>query len=101
VATGHRGGGQDATQLGAQEALSLPDGDAALQQEGTNLINDASVLTDQPLTHTVQRLQVELIGGLCCLELHRRPLHRLGDRLRIPEVVLLPLRIRANILRRH
>jgi hypothetical protein len=58
-------------------------------------------LADQSLAHTVQRLQVKLIGGLRCNELHRWPLHRLGDRLCITEVVLLPLRIRADILRRH
>ena len=39
--------------------------------------------------HPVQRLQVELIGGLCRHKLHRRPLHRLGDRLRITKIVLL------------
>jgi len=36
-----------------------------------------------------QRLQVELIGGLRRHELHRSPLHRLGDRLRVAEVVFL------------
>jgi hypothetical protein len=41
----------------------LADGDAALQQEGSNLVDDASALTNQPLTDTVQGLQVELIGG--------------------------------------
>ena len=49
----------------------------------------------------MQRLQVELIGGLRRHELHRRPLHRLGDRLRIAEVVLLSLRIGPDVLRRH
>jgi hypothetical protein len=34
-------------------------------------------------------------------ELHRWTLHRLGDCLGIAEVILLPLRVRANILRRH
>src|SRR6266702_1902953 len=48
-----------------------------------------------------QRLSVELIGGLGRHELHRWPLHRLGDRLRVAEVVLLSLRIRANVLRWH
>src|SRR5262249_15609443 len=32
---------------------------------------------------------------------HRRPLYGLGDRLRVAEVVLLPLGIGANVLRRH
>jgi len=33
-------------QLGAQEALSLSQGDATLQQKGANLIDDASALTN-------------------------------------------------------
>jgi hypothetical protein len=38
-----------------------------------------------PLSHPVHCLQVELIGGLGGDELHRWPLHRLGDRLGIAE----------------
>jgi hypothetical protein len=34
-------------------------------------------------------LQVKLVGSLGRNELHGRALHRLGDRLRIAEVVLL------------
>ncbi len=93
--------GQDARQLGTQEPLSLPHRNAALQQEGADLIDDAGALADQSLTHPVQCLQVELIGGLRRHELHRRTLHRLGDRLRIAEVVLLSLRIGPHVLRRH
>jgi hypothetical protein len=37
----------------------------------------------------MQRLQVELIGGLGGDEFHGRTLHRLGDRLRIAEIVFL------------
>jgi hypothetical protein len=33
---------------------------AALQQESTNLIDDAGALAGQPVPHLVQRLQVEL-----------------------------------------
>src|SRR5580704_6205477 len=93
--------GENAWQLSAQEAQSLPNSNAALQQEGVDLIDDAGTLTNQTLPHAVQRLQVELLSGLGRDELHRRPLHRLGDRLGIAEVVLLSLRIRAHILRRH
>ena len=75
--------------------------DAALQQKRADLIGDAGALADQPLSHAVQRLQVELIRGLCRHPLHRRPLHRLGDRLRVAEVVLLSLRIGPDVLRRH
>jgi hypothetical protein len=40
----------------------LPYRDSALQQEGADLIDDARALTDKPLAHPVQRLQVELVG---------------------------------------
>jgi len=53
-------------------------GNAALQQKGADLIGDAGALTDQPLPHLVERLQVELLGGLGRNELHvrmRRPRH--------------------------
>lgn len=49
----------------------------------------------------MQRLQVELVGRLRRYKLHGWALHRLGDRLRITKVVLLPLRIGPHILRRH
>ena len=65
------------------------------------MIDDAGALADQPLPYPMQRLQVQLIGGLRRHELHRRPLHRLGDRLGIAEVILLSLGIGTNILRRH
>jgi len=95
------GRGQDVRQSGTQKALPLPHGNPALQQEGTNLIDDAGALADQSFAHAMERLQVELIGSLRRYELHRRPLHRLGDRLCIAEVVLLTLRIRTHVLRRH
>ncbi len=81
--------------------MSLPNRNAALQQEGANLIDDAGALADQPLTYAMQCLQVELIRGLRGHELHRRPLHRLGNRLSVTEVILLSLRIRPHVLRRH
>jgi hypothetical protein len=43
------------------------------------MIDDAGALTDQPLSYPAERLQVELLGGLRCDELHRRALHRLGE----------------------
>ena len=79
----------------------MPHRDAALQQKGADLIDDAGALADHSLAHTVQRLQVELVGGLRCDELHGRTLYRLGDGFRIAKVVLLSLRVRPNILRRH
>jgi hypothetical protein len=48
-------------QRGAQEADALANGDTAFQHDGAELIDDAGTLADQPLTHPVQRLQVELV----------------------------------------
>jgi hypothetical protein len=85
----------------APEALPLPHCYAALQQEGTDLVDDAGAVADQSLAHPMQRLQVELFGRLGRDELHGWPLYGFGDSLRVAEVVLLPLRIWAHILRRH
>src|SRR5499427_369106 len=62
-------------------------------RKGADLIDDAGALADQPLTHPVQRLQIELLRRLRRDEFHRRALHRLGDRFRVAKVVLLALRI--------
>ena len=80
---------------------SLAHRNAALQQEGANLIDDAGALADQPLAHAVNGLQVELIAGLGGDEPHRRTLHRFGDRLRIAEVILLSFAVRTDVFRRH
>ena len=49
----------------------------------------------------MQRLQIELLGGLGRHELHGRTLHRLSDRFRVAIIILFALAIRAHILRRH
>jgi hypothetical protein len=49
----------------------------------------------------VQRLQIELLGGLGGNEAHGRALHGFGDRLRIAEVVLVALQVRSDIAGRH
>ena len=90
-----------ARQLGPQEMQPLPHRDAALQQECADLIDDAGALADQSLTHPMQRLQIELVGGLGRDKLHRRTLHRFSDRFRIALVILFALGIRAYVLRRH
>src|ERR1700732_1885403 len=74
---------EDTRQLGPQGTQALPHGDAPLQQERTDLIDDAGTLTGQSLAHAVQRLQVELVGGLGRDELHGRALDSLGDGFRI------------------
>ncbi len=45
-------------QLGPQGMQALPYGDAPLQQERTDLIDDAGTLTDQSIADAVQRLKV-------------------------------------------
>ena len=59
---------------------SLPHRYPALQQESADLIDNAGALTDQSLAHPMQRLQVELVGGLRCNKFHRRALHCLDGR---------------------
>src|SRR6202051_4109005 len=49
----------------------------------------------------MQRLQIQLLRGLCRHELHRRALHGFGNRFGIIEVVLLSLAIGADIFGRH
>jgi hypothetical protein len=63
-----------------KRCLPLPHCDAALQQEGANLIDDTSASADQPFTHAMCRLQVELIDSLRRHKLHRWTLHRFSDR---------------------
>jgi hypothetical protein len=77
----------------ARKTYSLTHGNAALEQEGADLIDYAGALADQPLPYLMQCLQVQLIGGLGRDDLHRGPLHRFGDCLRITEVILLALGI--------
>jgi hypothetical protein len=79
----------------------LPHCDAALQQKGADLIDDAGTLPDQSFAHAMQRLQVELLGALGRHELHRRALHRFSNRLGVAIVVLFTLAIRAYVFRRH
>jgi len=95
------GQGERARQLGAQCPPALADGDAALEQEGADLVDDAGALRHQPLAHAVQRLQVELRGRLQRHVSDGWPCHRLGDRLRVVEVVLLLAAERAHILGGH
>ena len=81
--------GQNDRQFSAQETRPLAHCNPALQQKGTDLIDDAGALADQPLAHPMQRLQIELVGRLGGDEFHRRALHRLGNRLRVAEIGFL------------
>jgi hypothetical protein len=73
--------GEDAGQLGPEEAQALAESDATFQHERTGLIDDAGALRDEPLAHPIQRLQIQLISRLRRHELHCWPLYGLGNRL--------------------
>jgi hypothetical protein len=80
---------------------SLSHRDAALQQEGADLVDNAGTLTDQSLAHPMQGLEIKLVRRLGRDELHGRALHRLGDRFGIAIVVLFTFGIRPHVFRRH
>src|SRR5215472_9936835 len=73
--------GKDARQFGAQKAQPLAHLNSALQQEGTNLVDNAGALPDQPFAHPMQRLQVKLIRRLGACPAAARP--ALGKGLRV------------------
>jgi hypothetical protein len=85
----------------AQEAQPLAYGDAALEQEGPDLIDDGGALADQTRTHPMQRLQVELVDTLGGDKAHGGTLHSLGHSLSVAEVVLLALEEGLHELPRH
>jgi hypothetical protein len=65
----------------------LPHRDAALQQEGADLIDDAGALAHQLLARPMQRLQIELLGGL-----GRDELVGAVSRLKRSTTIALPIR---------
>jgi hypothetical protein len=69
----------------------LSNGNSALEQKTTNLVDDRGSLHDKPAANPMDCLQVELFGAFQGHEPHRRSLDRLGDGFRVPVVVLLPL----------
>jgi hypothetical protein len=91
--------GEDVRKRMAQEAQALADGDAALEQNGSDL--DSGALADQTRTHSMQRLQVELVDTLCGNKTHGGPLRCLSHGFGITEVVLLALEEGLHELRRH
>ena len=73
-----------------QEPQALPHGDAAIEEKVADLIDDARALANQPLPHPMERLEVELIGGLRSPQTSSSVrLHRFGDCLSVAEVILL------------
>ena len=61
------------------------------------LIDHCGPLTDQARPDAVQRLQIQLFVGLGWNKACRRPLHGLGHRKSISEIIFLPLPKRLRI----
>ena len=62
--------------------MSLSHSNTVLQKEAAKLIDYSCPITNKARTHAMQRLQIELLRRLGRHELHRRPLHGFGNRLR-------------------
>jgi hypothetical protein len=75
------------------------DGDPTFQQKSPDLVDHTGAARNQPIPHSMQCLQIELILGLDGHESHRRPLHGLCDCFGILIVVLVRLYKRAYKLR--
>src|ERR1700683_5571585 len=93
--------GENNWHLGAQRPKSLAHRDAALEQKGADLVDHAGALANQSFTYSMKPLKIELFNRFDGDKLHSRTQHRLGNRFRITEVVLLPFRIRPDIPGRH
>ena len=70
-------------------------------RKGADLVHRGCALANETGAHAVQALKIELLGRLCRHEPHRWPLHGFGDRLGIPEIVLVALEESLHIFRWH
>src|SRR5277367_4058322 len=75
----------------AQLGRALREHQAALQQEGTQLVDHRRSSCDQAVAHTMQRLQIELVICLDRDETHVLSIDSLRDSFCIKEVVLVGL----------
>ena len=75
------------------------EGDAAIEQEAADLIDQRRAAMHQAVPHPMHRLQVELLLRLDGDEAHVLLGHGFGDRLGIDEVVLVRLAIGLHELR--
>lgn len=93
--------GQENSEVRFQLAPSLGHNDAVFRQKGAQLADQRRRLSHQPVAGAMRALRVELRLVLQRHEPHDRPCCELGDRFRVPIVVLLRLDVRAHILGRH
>ena len=75
--------------------------DAELRQMGPQRVDQHRPLPDQQLPCPMHRQNRLLLGRLHRDEPHRRPAHRLANRLGIRRVVLVALDVGLDVLRRH
>jgi hypothetical protein len=72
--------------------------DTPLHEEAPDLVDHCGAPANKARAHAVERQQIALLRGLDGNEVHRRPLHRLRDRLSIAIVVLVALEERLHVL---
>jgi hypothetical protein len=73
----------------AQEAMSLAHSNAMLQEKAAKLIDHGCPIADQPRTHPMQRLQVQLVVSLYRNAACQRALYSLRNGVGVPEVSLV------------
>ena len=66
--------------------MSLAHRNAVLEEKAAKLVDHCCPIADQPRTHTMQRLQVQLIVSLYRNAARRRALHSLRDRVGVQKV---------------
>jgi hypothetical protein len=85
----------------AQPVEPLPHREAVLQKKAADLINDRGPLPYQAVSHTMQRLEIELFVRFRRYAPRRWTLHGFSNRMRISKVILVSLPERLGVDRRH
>ena len=79
---------------------TLPESNAAFEQQTADLIDHCRPPNDPALTYPVQRLHIQLVVCLDRNKAHRRSPDCFGNRLGINEIALVGLHVRLYVLRR-
>src|SRR6516225_2501270 len=82
----------------ARAGNALGDGEAAIEQEATDLTNDGGAMIDRPLSRPMQRLDVLLLDRLLRDKRNVRLPRGYADRVCVIAVILLPAHKRLYIL---
>jgi len=84
-----------------QPVQPLADGDAVLEKETANLIDDCRAFPGEPRANAMQGLQIELLICLCRNAPRRRALNRFRDSKGIAEVIHMRWPERLGVERGH